>query len=1052
MGQTPNPEPRMESLEPRQVMTTHPLLTSLPPVEVQLEWQSDQITGYGSSAVDYAHDQLGLDGYGQTVAVIDSGIAYDHEALGGGWGQSHRVVGGWDFAENDADPYDDRPGGFHGTHVAGILASDDARYTGVAPGADLVALRVFDDSGSGHFGWVEEALAWVHTNRDAFEFPITTVNLSLGADWHDTRLPDWAMLEDELAQLEQAGIFVAVAAGNSFQDHSTVGLSYPAVSSFVVPVASVGADGNLSPFSQRDTRALLGPGERVVSTVPDYLYGFDGVTDDYAVSSGTSMATPYVAGASMLVRQAWERAGRTQITQDALYEHLRDTADPVFDPVTRSVYRRVNLERALEEALPHDDHGDAAELATVLGTLQVRTSLDGTFHHTDDKDYFTFTAGRTGQVRWEAVGGVTPNVRVLGPTVQDASQSFAVVAGEPYMIQLSPDEELGAYSLTFSLTAVEQDLGMVDAATWNAQPGSSETLITAAHDGRLTVALDTGHGGLELWTRDGELVAQAARGHAALTVQAQRGDTFRVRIVDWDTPATARITNLVQISGDRVSVQATSERDRIVVRTGTDTASLTVNGATYLLPSTGTTQIAIQGASATDEVWLFGTAGNDLAGGTPDVAWMEHGGQRVEVRGVPQVSLIGGEGHDAVWLEDSVSDDRVTGRQAFVVREGGGSRHFASGFESMTVSAGRGRDQLQLHGDGGAELHLGIPSAVAQWETARLEANGFATIVALAGPQMGDRVHFDASAMAASRFVARPNWASLEGAGARVVASGFSVVAAAAPSGGNHEAILYDSAGNDQLVSSPDATTLKGVGFSLEVRGFGDVAALARAGGSDSALLQDSAGDDVLWAFPNATVLHTESARWLAQGFEHVTAIASAGADAATFFAGSTGDNAFDRSGIMSSLRGTGFVSSAAGFEQVHVHGIPGTSPQGGTPAPIPSNGSQPQIAYGEAYVSADADWQHRWRIAARDQRSTNTVWDGWGTDPSRHANGASPEASPTATQDEGQLDAWHARPRHARATDRSADELHSAKSTGQDEFAANERIFGAWDDAAGGP
>ena len=64
--------------------------------------------------VTYAQDAFGFNGSGQTVAVIDSGIAYDHFALGGGLGAGYRVVGGRDFTEeNDADPYDDRPAGFH---------------------------------------------------------------------------------------------------------------------------------------------------------------------------------------------------------------------------------------------------------------------------------------------------------------------------------------------------------------------------------------------------------------------------------------------------------------------------------------------------------------------------------------------------------------------------------------------------------------------------------------------------------------------------------------------------------------------------------------------------------------------------------------------------------------------------------------------------------------------------------------------------------------------------------------------------------------------------
>jgi hypothetical protein len=307
----------------------------------------DSLISSSPSAANIASD-YGLSGEGQTVVVIDSGIAYDHVALGGGYGSGYQVVGGWDFAENDADPYDDGPGGFHGTHVAGIIAATDSRYSGLASGVDLVGLRVFDDQGNGYFSWVEQALQWVHQRRNAFANPITTVNLSLGSEWNSASIPSWATLEDELRQLEQDGIFVAVSAGNSFQQYHAAGLSYPAVSEYVVPVASVDASGNLSRFSQRHERVLAAPGERITSTVPDHYFGGDGIKNDFGAASGTSMAAPYVAAASVLVRQAMQAAGQTIVTPDGIYELLRRTADSVYDSVTRSTYRRVNLERALD--------------------------------------------------------------------------------------------------------------------------------------------------------------------------------------------------------------------------------------------------------------------------------------------------------------------------------------------------------------------------------------------------------------------------------------------------------------------------------------------------------------------------------------------------------------------------------------------------------------------------------------------------------------------------------------------------------------------------------
>ena len=313
---------------------------------------------------------LDLDGAGQTVVVIDSGIAYDHGALGGGFGPNHRVVGGWDFAENDADPYDDGPMGSHGTHIAGIIASTHETARGLAPGADLVALRVFDDDGNSDLAWIEQALDWVHDHRHAFQSPITTVNLSIGMRWNGASVPNWTTIEDELAILEADGIFTAVAAGNGFAEQQIVGLNYPAASLFVVPVMSVDADGQLSSFSQRHERAIAAPGRQIRGTVPDYAGNFNYRTDDFAIYTGTSMAAPYVAAASVLVRQAMHRAGQSAINQDAIESVMRNTADTVFDPITGQSYLRLNLARAVDTILP--------QVETVAPTTKVTTTTPST--------------------------------------------------------------------------------------------------------------------------------------------------------------------------------------------------------------------------------------------------------------------------------------------------------------------------------------------------------------------------------------------------------------------------------------------------------------------------------------------------------------------------------------------------------------------------------------------------------------------------------------------------------------------------------------------------
>ncbi|NNE00766.1 MAG: S8 family serine peptidase, partial [Pirellulaceae bacterium] len=306
-----------------------------------------------ANLIDQANEvraPLGLDGSGQTVAIIDSGIAWDHIALGGGYGPGYRVVGGWDFAEDDANPYDDGPAGFHGSHIAGLIAGDAEGFEGVAPGADLVGLRVFDDHGASELQWIESALQWVHDNQDSFESPITTVNLSVGAALSDdNRAEATAMLADELQQLRDDQILVFAAAGNFFGSSQADGdnqILFPASDPNVVAVSSVGSDGSLSDFAQREDGIIATQGESVRSSVPDHVFGWDGKVDDFAALDGTSMATPQVAAASMVIRQAMIEQG-LEPTADEILARLNDSARSHVDSVTGETYQTVDLANAV---------------------------------------------------------------------------------------------------------------------------------------------------------------------------------------------------------------------------------------------------------------------------------------------------------------------------------------------------------------------------------------------------------------------------------------------------------------------------------------------------------------------------------------------------------------------------------------------------------------------------------------------------------------------------------------------------------------------------------
>ena len=418
------------------------------------------------SGVNHSREMYGFDGRGQTVVVIDSGIAYDHYALGGGIGDGYRVVGGWDFTEeNDSNPYDDGPGGFHGTHVAGIIGSSDSVHSGVAPGVDLVGLRVFNDQGAGFFEWVEDALSWVHNHRDSFEHPITTVNMSLGASWNSDSIPSWAMLEDELALLHDDGIFVSVAAGNDFQEYFSPGLSYPAASPYVVPVASVTNSGHFSGFSQRSSQVLAAPGQNITSTVPDYLFDFNGSTDDFATASGTSMAAPYVAGVSTLVRQAMEFAGHANITQDSIYDHLRNTAVSFWDPATNDTYRLIDVQTAVDTLMPPDDYPATATGNSMNGTISNLANIEGSIETLHDQDGFSFVADVSGtlDVAVSTTHQLVPILAVDGTplTLHGGVASLEVITNQTYALTIHGDGEgIGHYDIELTLSAETDSSGI----------------------------------------------------------------------------------------------------------------------------------------------------------------------------------------------------------------------------------------------------------------------------------------------------------------------------------------------------------------------------------------------------------------------------------------------------------------------------------------------------------------------------------------------------------------------------------------------------------------
>ncbi len=265
------------------------------------QWDLDTLAA--ESAWDLT---AGCAGCGTTVAVVDSGVDGTHPDLAG------QVLRGTDYVRAGGNGWADGDG--HGTHVAGTIAAltgNGLGVAGLAPGAKILPIRALDDDGS---GWESDVAAGI---LYAVEHSARIVNLSVGGS-HGSDV-----LEQAVGYARQRGSVVVAAAGNEGDQGSPT--SYPAAYPGVVAVASVGASGAVSAFSNRGSYvAVAAPGEGVWSTVPD---------GRYARFSGTSMAAPHVAAAAALLASAAPGWSGQQIA-DALLSTADDIGAAGVDPAS----------------------------------------------------------------------------------------------------------------------------------------------------------------------------------------------------------------------------------------------------------------------------------------------------------------------------------------------------------------------------------------------------------------------------------------------------------------------------------------------------------------------------------------------------------------------------------------------------------------------------------------------------------------------------------------------------------------------------------------------
>ena len=286
-----------------------------------------------------------VDGTGMTVAVIDTGVDYNNPALGGGFGPGYKVVAGYDFADGTSNPIP--TSSQHGTAIAGLIGSDDPNDLGVAPGVNIVALRVTDGTNTASLTSIASALQWVIDNHE--QYHITAVNMSLSdggnyaQNWFANDGGAGEQVTSLVGQLTAMNIPVVAATGNSF--NGMQGEGFAAIVAGTISVTATDLSGNLLSNAQRLGTAIGGASATTIAAPGEGLTAPSGDSGTATVE-GTSFATALTTGAVSLLQEIYQSRFGALPTVAQIKSWLQQGSNPVNDPVTGITIGELNISKA----------------------------------------------------------------------------------------------------------------------------------------------------------------------------------------------------------------------------------------------------------------------------------------------------------------------------------------------------------------------------------------------------------------------------------------------------------------------------------------------------------------------------------------------------------------------------------------------------------------------------------------------------------------------------------------------------------------------------------
>ena len=498
-----------------------------------------------------------------TVAVIDSGVDYTHPDL------APNFAGGDDFVFSDGDPMDDHG---HGTHVAGTIAAamgnvtgkpaEEEGVVGTAPNARILAYKVCRADGTCDDFAIQQAIARAITDG------ANIINMSLGESSYSQSL------DDAVQDAWSAGLVIVAGAGND----GTTDRFYPAALDNVISVAAFDEDHRRPSFSNYGNWVdISAPGNVIMSTYPMSACGASSVPGDsgcYTWNTGTSMATPHVAGAAALV---WSRHDVT--TNAQVVDILLNSADRQGVSAVRldswTIHGGLNLHDAVTYGLTNRPPGaDAGPDVTVTD---------------DDRDGMEL-------VTLDATASSDDDGSIVGYAWREGST--AIGTGATAAVWLS----MGTHTLTLEVTDDRGDVGI------------DTVIVTVTPTNTVTMSITTAQ------------ATEAGTGPGIVTI-ARAGSTAASLAVRYTVGGTARAgTDYVALSGNvTIAAGASSATVAIVPINDTlyesnETVVLTIASDTAYdigSPSTGT--ITVVSDDAPPDLVVSSMAGPSAAAAGTDI-------------------------------------------------------------------------------------------------------------------------------------------------------------------------------------------------------------------------------------------------------------------------------------------------------------------------------------------------------------------------------------------------------------------------------------------------